>query len=121
MALPIVAWFWHKMANDRKFVKMYQARFPEPKPEVLARFGCPFRIDISPDTLNMLLADTTIRDSLRANGYKFLKQTADKYFEQPEGEGDPEGDPDKKRGLFDRLFGRRQEENNPDRNQQDQQ
>ena len=113
MALPIVGWFWHKMANDRKYVKMYQARFPEPRPEVAGRFGCPLRIAISPDTLNMLLADTTIRDSLRANGYKFLKETADKYFEQTTGEGennDPNEDPEKNRGLFDRLFGRKQEE-----------
>ncbi|MCC6461888.1 MAG: transglycosylase domain-containing protein [Saprospiraceae bacterium] len=123
MALPIVAWFWHKMANDRQFVKMYQARFPEPKPEVLAQFGCPLRIAISPDTLQMLLADTTIRDSLRSNGFKYLKETADKYFEQ---NGDPEnpedGDPNQKRGLFDRLFGRRQEEKpKENNNQQDQQ
>lgn len=111
MALPIVAMFWHKMANDRKFVKMYQARFPEAKPEVSGRFGCPYYIDISPDTLQMLLADTTIRDSLRAGGYKNLKETADKFFEQPgaEGEGSDQ-DPEKKRNIFDRLFGRRQEE-----------
>lgn len=121
MALPIVAMFWHKMANDRKFVKMYQARFPEAKPEVSGRFGCPYYIDISPDTLQMLLADTTIRDSLRAGGYKNLKETADKFFEQPgaEGEGSDQ-DPEKKRNIFDRLFGRRQEEKkeNDQQNQQ---
>lgn len=111
MALPIVGWFWHKMANDRNFVKMYQARFPEPKPEVLAGFGCPMRIEISPDTLNLLLADTTISDSLRANGYKFLKETADKFFEQDGEEKDNQrDDQEHKKGLFDRLFGRRQEE-----------
>ncbi len=118
MALPIVAWFWHKMANDPKFVKMYQARFPEPKPEVAGRFGCPYRIDISPDTLNMLLADTTIRDSLRAGGYKNLKETAEKFFEQTEGEGgNTDQDPEKKRGILDRLFGRKQEET-PKKDQQ---
>lgn len=109
MALPIVAKFWHKMANDREFVKMYQARFPEPKPQVAALFGCPLRIGISPDTLNMLLMDSTIRDSLQANGYKFLKETADKYFEE-NGDPDEDGNPERSPGLFDRLFGRRQEE-----------
>ena len=106
------------MANDPKFVKMYQARFPEPKPEVAGRFGCPYRIDISPDTLNMLLADTTIRDSLRAGGYKNLKETAEKFFEQTEGEGgNTDQDPEKKRGILDRLFGRKQEET-PKKDQQ---
>lgn len=38
MALPIVALFWHKMANDRKFGKMLQEKFPEPKPEVAELF-----------------------------------------------------------------------------------
>lgn len=122
MALPIVAWFWHKMANDRKFVKMYQAKFPEPKPEVASRFGCPYRIDISPDTLNILLADTTIRDSLRAGGYKNLKETAEKYFEQNEGQDDntDPNNPEKKRGILERLFGRKQEDA-PKKDQQDQQ
>lgn len=122
MALPIVAMFWHKMANDPKFVKMYQARFPDPKPEVLGRFGCPYHIDISPDTLQLLLADTTIRDSLRAGGYKNLKETADKYFEQTGEEGqDPEQqDPEKKRNILDRLFGRRQEEKKDNEQQRDQ-
>ena len=111
MALPIVAKFWHKMANDREFIKMYQARFPEPSPQVSAQFGCPLRIDISPDTLDMLLLDTTIRDSLQANGYKFLKETADKFFEENgDPNADPDGNPEKSPGLFDRLFGRRQEE-----------
>lgn len=122
MALPIVAWFWHKMANDRKFVKMYQAKFPDPKPEVASRFGCPYRIDISPDTLNMLLADTTIRDSLRAGGFKNLKETAEKYFEQNEGQNDNSdpNNPEKKRGILERLFGRKQEDA-PKKDQQDQQ
>jgi len=115
MALPIVALFWHKMANDRTFIKMYQASFPAPKPEIAAMFGCPMRIDISPDTLNMLLSDTTIRDSLRANGYQNLKETADRYFEEngDTGNGNPD-DAEKKRGLFDRLFGRKQDEKQED-------
>ncbi|MEQ1743981.1 MAG: transglycosylase domain-containing protein [Saprospiraceae bacterium] len=89
MALPIVGIFWHKMANDREFIKMYQARFPEPKPEVLAHFGCPGYIAISPDTLEMLLLmDSTLRDSVR--NYHFIREAADRLFPkngEPEVEG----------------------------------
>jgi penicillin-binding protein 1A len=109
MALPIVGIFWHKMANDREFVKMYQNRFPEPKPEVLALFGCPSYIGISPDTLNLLLMDSTIRDSLRANGYQNLREAADKYFEQGQDQENNDGStPAPKPNMLERLFGRRQ-------------
>lgn len=108
MALPIVALFWHKMANDKEFVKMYRARFPEPKPEIAGLFGCPMKIEISPDTLNMLLLDTMIRDSLEANGFQYLKETADRYFELQENPDGPDGG-EEKRGFFERLFGRKQD------------
>ena len=70
----------------------------------------------------MLLADTTIRDSLRAGGFKNLKETAEKYFEQNEGQNDNSdpNNPEKKRGILERLFGRKQEEA-PKKEQQDQQ
>lgn len=110
MALPIVGKFWHKMANDPEFMKMYQAKFPEPKPEIQGMFGCPMFIDISPDTLNMLLADTTIRDSLQANGYQFLKETADKYFEAEQEQEKGRESQENRPNVFERLFGRRQEE-----------
>lgn len=108
MALPIVGIFWHKMANDREFIKMYQSRFPEPKPEVLALFGCPNYAPISPDTLRMLIEmDSTLRDSLRSGNYEFIREAARQQFGQEGDEGD-NGEPGEKRNIFDRIFGRRQ-------------
>jgi membrane carboxypeptidase/penicillin-binding protein len=97
MALPIVATFWHKVANDKKHRNLLTEKF-EPRPDIDAKCGCPFRISISPDTLNMLLQDSTIRDSLRANGYQNLKEIVrerygDGVSEEPIGGG--EIDPDK--------------------------
>ena len=96
MALPIVAMFWHKMGNDKKLRGLLNEKFEE-KPAIVSKCSCPFRISISPDTLNMLLQDSTIRDSMRANGYKNLKQIVQDRFggqvpDEPEG-GDI--DPDK--------------------------
>jgi penicillin-binding protein 1A len=122
MALPIVAMFWHKVANDRKLSRLLQETFPE-NPQVQSKCGCPFRISISPDTLNMLLQDSTLRDSLRASGYKNLKQIVrDRYPNSGEEPGGGEAvDPDqygdeksapndkkeeKKRPLIDRILGR---------------
>jgi penicillin-binding protein 1A len=96
-ALPIVASFWHKLGNDSKHRSLLYEKF-EISPEIQSRCGCPFRISISPDTLNMLLQDSTIRDSLRANGYKNLKQIAQERFGQPipdDPGGAGEVDPDK--------------------------
>jgi len=121
MALPIVGIFWHKMANDREFIKMYQSRFPEPKPEVLAKFGCPSYIAISPDTLEMLLQmDSTLRDSVRAGNHQFIREAADRYFEQNSTEDDDgNGEPGQKRTILDKIFGRRQgEKQEPDGKQQ---
>ncbi len=97
MALPIVAKFWHKVGNDNKHRNLLNEKFDE-KPEIVSKCGCPFRISISPDTLNMLLQDSTLRDSLRANGYRNLKQIARDRFggeipDEPTGGG--EIDPDK--------------------------
>lgn len=79
MALPIVGNFWHKVGNDKKHRTLLNEKFAD-NPEVNSRCGCPFRISISPDTLNLLLQDSTIRDSLRANGYKNLKEIARERF-----------------------------------------
>lgn len=112
MALPIVGIFWHKMANDREFVKWYQERFSEPPPHVLAKFGCPGFIDISPDTLQLLLMDSTVREDLRQNGFRNLKEVADQYFEQENGseEHDSSEEPPKRTNVLERLFGRREDQ-----------
>ncbi len=122
MALPIVATFWHKLANDKKHRNLLNEKFEE-RPEIVSKCGCPFRISISPDTLNLLLQDSTIRDSLRANGYRNLKAIAEERFgtgvpDEPNGGGeiDPDkfndelpGDQDKKKKLkdyFPKLLGK---------------
>lgn len=113
MALPIVGLFWHKMANDRQFIKWYLERFPEPPPQVLAQFGCPGFIDISPDTLQLLLTDSVMRENLRQNGYQNLREVAERYFEQPEKPDEEQKsseDLPKRTNILDRLFGRREDQ-----------
>ncbi|HNM25784.1 MAG TPA: penicillin-binding transpeptidase domain-containing protein, partial [Saprospiraceae bacterium] len=127
MALPIVAWFWHKVANDRKYGKLLTEKFPEPSAAVLNQFGCPPWIGISPDTFNILMQDSTIADTLRARGYKDIQDVMDSYFgnqETPGGEGGEGGDPsdadreqrreerkERRKDFFDKLLGRDKEEN----------
>lgn len=89
MALPIVATFWHKLGNDKKWRNLLNEKF-ELDPNNVAKCGCPFRISISPDTLNMLLQDSTLRDSLRANGYSNLKEIVQERFGQNIGD-EPQG------------------------------
>jgi len=66
MALPIVAMFWHKVANDRKLGGMLREKFPDPKPEVLNAMSCYNWIGIQPDSFNQALMeqDSTLRDSM---------------------------------------------------------
>ncbi len=111
MALPIVGIFWHKMANDREFMKMYQERFPDPPPQVLAKFGCPGFIDISPDTLQMLLADPELREEIQQNGFKNLKEIAERHFgEEPSSDQEPPDEEQQRRlNILERIFGRREE------------
>ncbi len=113
MALPIVGLFWHKMANDRKFASWFRMRFPEPSPSVMAKFGCPGFIDISPDTLQILLSDSTLREEIRQNGYQNLKEIAQRYFEtesNEEGENSNEEEPKPQWNILDRIFGRREKD-----------
>lgn len=96
MALPIVATFWHKVGNDKKHRNLLNEKF-ELDPNAVAKCGCPFRISISPDTLNLLMQDSTIRDSMRANGYRNLKEIVKERFGQSvpdEPQGGGEIDPD---------------------------
>lgn len=138
MALPIVAWFWHKIANDRKYGKLLQEKFPDPGPAINNLFGCPSWIGISPDTFSMLLRDSTIADTMRARGYRNLEDVLDAYFgdqEPPGGESGGEDSPlltpeekarldaerqdrkdkrkEKRQDFFDKLLGRDKEEQPP--------
>lgn len=128
MALPIVGWFWHKMANDKKYGKLLTEKFPEPSQAVLNQFGCPPWIGISPDTFNILMRDSTIADTMRARGFKDLEDVMNSYFgmqETPGGEGgvDPdqsvkdaereerkEDRKERRKDFFDKLLGREREE-----------
>ena len=126
MALPIVAWFWHKVANDRKYGKLLTEKFPEPSPAVLGQFGCPPWIGMSPDTFNILMQDSSIADTLRARGYKDIQDVMDSYFgnqETPGGEGGDIDNPsdaereqrredrkERRKDFFDKLLGRDQED-----------
>lgn len=123
MALPIVANFWHKVVNDKQFRTKLDEKFNIP-PEVAGKCSCPHRISVSPDTLYMLMQDSTIRDSLRANGYKNLQQIVEERFgksvpDEPEGgegidpdqyndELDPDGEKkkNKPKDFFNKLLGR---------------
>jgi penicillin-binding protein 1A len=72
MALPIVGEFWKSIRNDKKLKKLTDTRFPENK-YAINLVGCPFRIGIHPDTLNLLMNDSTTRDRIVGGGYRGLK------------------------------------------------
>lgn len=114
MALPIVAWFWHKVANDRKLGKLITEKFPDPKPEVAAQLNCYPWIGISIDSLHELMQDSTMRDSVvLIYTKKPDKTTENEPSEAPvdpaakKGEEPVDG---KKQGLFKKIFGHRREE-----------
>ena len=88
---------------------MYRSRFRGPNPDTQEQFDCPISMEVSPDTLELLLMDSLIRDTLQANGFQYLKETADRYFAQKslEENSSSEGE---KRGLFERMFGRKQDD-----------
>jgi hypothetical protein len=66
MALPIVAMFWHKVANDRKLGGLLREKFPDPTHAVQNALGCYPWIGINPDSFNVAMQeqDSTLRDSL---------------------------------------------------------
>jgi penicillin-binding protein 1A len=82
MALPIVAWFWHKVANDRKLGRLLQEKFPEPDPKINALFNCYPRIWYNPYYTPS--DDSLYRDSM-GNIYPVVNQNS--------GDGPP--DPEK--------------------------
>lgn len=93
MALPIVGEFWKSIRNDKRFKKWTDTRFEENE-VAMNLVGCPFRIGIHPDTFQLLMQDTLLKDSIIANGYKNLKQfAADKFgLEYKDGIEEPDAD-----------------------------
>lgn len=123
MALPIVGWFWNKMANDKKYGKLLQEKFPDPKPEIRAHLGCYPWISINSDSLSSMLRDSTRRDSAIA------KYTTRPGKTPPGGESDgadgkdgdkkKDDDKDKKGGnIFQKIFGKKPEDEKEKKRQQ---
>jgi penicillin-binding protein 1A len=120
MALPIVAWFWHKLANDRKLGKIAQETFPDPPVEVQSSLGCYPWIGIKPDSFLVLMQDSTFRDSIKqAQQARNGKPTdLENIDEAPntdqEGGNIPEdnskGTEENKKGIIKRLFGHKRDE-----------
>lgn len=98
MALPIVGQFWYKLLRDKTLKKVALEKFQ--KNEYANNMtGCPLRIGIHPDTLQMMMEDTLMAEAIRADGYKDLRLKAEEYFgteisgdEEPG--GGEEGEPD---------------------------
>ena len=93
MALPIVGNFWYSVATTTSTAKITQEKF-EFSEEVNAKVSCPFRIPMSPDTFNILMQDTLLRDSLVRSGFRTLKDVAaDKfgYLDEDISDEDMEG------------------------------
>ncbi|MFN7326933.1 MAG: transglycosylase domain-containing protein [Chitinophagales bacterium] len=130
MALPIVGNFWNKVAGDRKYRSLLEQSF-ELSEATLSACSCPNFISVSPDTLYMLMQDSTIRDSLKANRFENLQQIVEERFgktlpAEPEGVEGIEGVPDPEIGpstdeknknrskeLLNRLLGRDPKEKKP--------
>jgi penicillin-binding protein 1A len=121
MALPICATFWHKIANDKKWMKLVMEKFPEPKSEVLSATGCYPWIGIKPDSFNQLMQDSTFRDSI-ASIWGRKKEDPD-ALETPGGEGgDPDEQPkeEKKKGnLIFGFLGRNKDKDKDDKDKDD--
>ncbi len=73
MALPVASEFWKLLRSDDYFRKYTDTKFKE-NATAINEVGCPFRLYINPDTLNMLMSDSTLADSIIKNGYRGLKE-----------------------------------------------
>ncbi len=119
MALPIVATFWTKIAADKKLGKLLNEKFPDPKPEVQALFGCYPWVGINPDSFNRRMQDSTFRDSVQQAGVSRSNKTpggegtdedADKDKDKDKNK-DKDKEGDKKDGnLFRRIFNHKPED-----------
>ncbi|MEI6408179.1 MAG: transglycosylase domain-containing protein [Bacteroidota bacterium] len=113
MALPIVGWFWHKVANDKKLGKLLTEKFPDPKPEVLNSLGCYPWISISPDSFSLVTRDSTMHDSLVLLYTKKKDKTLGVEPSEAPAETKPvddKPDDEKKPGFLKKLFGIKRDE-----------
>ncbi|HRG67005.1 MAG TPA: hypothetical protein PLV12_14400, partial [Saprospiraceae bacterium] len=79
MALPVVGEFWYQIRNDKKLKKLTDTRF-EMEDTIRTFFNCPLRIPISPDSLSIIMQDSTLRDSIVKNGYRNLKDILNQRY-----------------------------------------
>ena len=79
MALPIVGQFWYKLMRDKKLGKIALEKF-KVNEYANSLTGCPFRIGIHPDTLQLMMTDTIMANEIRENGYRGLREIAEGYF-----------------------------------------
>ena len=71
MALPIVGEFWKQIRADGK-LKNDRHRF-EMEDTIRTFFNCPLRIPYHPDSLAVLMQDSSIRDSIMKNGFRVFQ------------------------------------------------
>jgi hypothetical protein len=88
MALPIVGEFWKQIRADNKLKKLTDTRF-EMEDTIRSFFNCPLRIPIHPDSLAVLMQDSTLRDSIVKNGFRGISDMLKERFGTP-GEGTEE-------------------------------
>ena len=111
MALPIVACFRHKGANDRKLGRMVLEKFPVPtKPDAFGNMGCYPWVGINPDSFNLLMQDSVFRDSVQAANRKG-PDTKTPGGESDGTEAPSEEDKEKgKKNIFQRIFNHKPDE-----------
>jgi penicillin-binding protein 1A len=135
-ALPIVAWFWYKMANDKKLSKMLWEKFSEPKNDISNYFGCASRIWHHPDSAYLynktdslsLPKDTTRLGNVLLKAKEDLsklfgknktddpygdeKEKIEKEKRKAEKQEQKEERKEKRKDFFDKILGRKEEGGN---------
>ena len=91
MALPIVGEFWKQIRADNKLKKLTDTRF-EMEDTIRSFFNCPLRIPLHPDSLAVLMQDSTLRDSIVKNGFRGISDILKERFGTPGEEMDENGE-----------------------------
>lgn len=91
LAMPIVGHFWYKLSTDQKFAKLSQEEFVKNE-KIIESMTCPLRIGFSPEKFYAVMRDSSLRDSMRRNGFRGLNNLINELFPpEPEEEiEDPE-------------------------------
>lgn len=89
LALPIVGNFWYAVSIDPKSAKLTQTTFYRNE-SVISKTICPMRLGFSPDTFNILMQDTLLKDSLTRTGFSNMRQIIIDKFGLPNTDLDDE-------------------------------